>query len=233
MSPRLALLDKDPAFTLPLARRAELTGWSCRALASPVPPDALAAMRLDAMVVEPGALGPEAWGYLVRVYGRLPGLGVIVCTGPSSAAQRVRGLRLGADDWVTKPCHPDELLARVQAVIRRHTRAPGHDIEFGEVLLSAGLNQAFARGASAELTRLEYELLRLLAEAQGLVLPREEIYRRVWGYELAHGDRSVDVFVRKLRAKLEKVSPGRRYIHTHFGVGYRLAAEPAAAPVAS
>ena len=60
------------------------------------------------------------------------------------------------------------------------------------------------------------------------MLPREEIYERVWGYAMAHGDRSVDVFVRKLRQKLEKVSPDWRYIHTHFGIGYRFAAEPAA-----
>jgi DNA-binding response OmpR family regulator len=79
---------------------------------------------------------------------------------------------------------------------------------------------------SAELTRREYELVLLLAEADGLVLEREEIYERVWGYSMARGDRSVDVFVRKLRQKLERVAPGRRFIHTHFGVGYRLAAEP-------
>ena len=58
------------------------------------------------------------------------------------------------------------------------------------------------------------------------MLPREEIYERVWGYAMVHGDRSVDVFVRKLRQKLERVSPGWRYIHTHFGIGYRFAPEP-------
>jgi DNA-binding winged helix-turn-helix (wHTH) protein len=61
------------------------------------------------------------------------------------------------------------------------------------------------------------------------VLQREEIYQRVWGYAMAHGDRSVDVFVRKLRQKLDRASPGWRYIHTHFGIGYRFAAEPAGA----
>jgi DNA-binding winged helix-turn-helix (wHTH) protein len=64
------------------------------------------------------------------------------------------------------------------------------------------------------------------------VLQREEIYERVWGYAMVHGDRSVDVFVRKLRQKLERASPGWRYIHTHFGIGYRFAAEPAE-PVAT
>ena len=71
------------------------------------------------------------------------------------------------------------------------------------------------------------ELIELLAEAGGRVLEREEVYQRVWGYAMARGDRSVDVFVRKLRQKLEKASPGWRYIHTHFGVGYRFAPEPA------
>jgi DNA-binding winged helix-turn-helix (wHTH) protein len=72
-----------------------------------------------------------------------------------------------------------------------------------------------------DLTRREFEVLHLLAQAKGKVLQREEIYQAVWGYTMAHGDRSVDVFVRKVRQKLEKASPDWNYIHTHFGVGYR------------
>jgi DNA-binding winged helix-turn-helix (wHTH) protein len=78
-----------------------------------------------------------------------------------------------------------------------------------------------------DLTRREFELIELLAGAEGRVLEREEIYQRVWGYAMARGDRSVDVFVRKLRQKLESASPEWRYIHTHFGVGYRFAPQPA------
>jgi DNA-binding response OmpR family regulator len=78
---------------------------------------------------------------------------------------------------------------------------------------------------SLGLTRREFELLQVLAEAEGRVIEREEIYQRVWGYAMAHGDRSVDVFVRKLRSKLQKASPGWQYIHTHFGVGYRFEPE--------
>ena len=85
--------------------------------------------------------------------------------------------------------------------------------------------QAFVGERSVDLTRREFELIQLLADAEGRVLEREEIYQRVWGYAMARGDRSVDVFVRKLRQKLEKASPGWRYIHTHFGVGYRFAPE--------
>jgi DNA-binding response OmpR family regulator len=97
----------------------------------------------------------------------------------------------------------------------------------GEVEIRADQFQAFVNGLSVELTRREFELIQLLAEAEGQVLQREEIYQRVWGYAMVHGDRSVDVFVRKLRSKLERASPGWRYIHTHFGIGYRFSAEPA------
>ena len=96
----------------------------------------------------------------------------------------------------------------------------------GEVEVRPDQFQAFVGGVSADLTRREFELIQLLAAAEGRVLEREEIYQRVWGYAMARGDRSVDVFVRKLRQKLERASPGWRYIHTHFGIGYRFAAEP-------
>jgi DNA-binding response OmpR family regulator len=86
--------------------------------------------------------------------------------------------------------------------------------------------QVYAGAACAELTRREFELIELLVGAGGRLIEREDIYARVWGYSMAHGDRSPDVYVRKLRRKLGQISPGWRYIHTHFGVGYRFAAEP-------
>src|ERR671932_255052 len=95
----------------------------------------------------------------------------------------------------------------------------------GEMEIRGDQYQAFVGGQSLDLTRREFELLQLLADAAGQVLQREEIYQRVWGYAMAHGDRSVDVFVRKPRQKLEQASPMWRYIHTHFGIGYRFAAE--------
>jgi DNA-binding response OmpR family regulator len=227
---RIAVIDSDSGFLHVLVRRASAAGWQNRVLAGGVPIEALVSMRLNALVIDLELLGPQAWTYLERVCTELPGLGVIVCTGRSTVAQRVRGLRLGADDWVTKPCHPEELLARVEAVVRRRRRAESRTerepLVAGEVEVRLDQFQAFVRGQSIELTRREFELLRLLTESNGHVLEREEIYQRVWGYTMAHGDRSVDVFVRKLRQKLEKASPGWRYIHTHFGIGYRFAPEP-------
>jgi DNA-binding response OmpR family regulator len=227
---RLAVIDSDTGFLQVLSKRLEGASWQYRVLASPVPLDTIVAMRLNAVVLDLAVLGPQAWTYLEKLCARLPGLGVVVCTAPSSVAQRVRGLRLGADDWVTKPCHPEELIARVEAVVRRRKRADAPagagPVVAGEVEIRPDQFQAFVGGVSVDLTRREFELIHVLAEAHGRVLPREEIYQRVWGYAMAHGDRSVDVFVRKLRQKLERQSPGWRYIHTHFGVGYRFEAEP-------
>jgi DNA-binding response OmpR family regulator len=156
-------------------------------------------------------------------------LALLVCSRPEPVAERVRALRSGADDWITKPCHPDELVARIQAVLRRRRAgelpAEGETTLAGELAIRPDRFDAYADGNPAALSRKEYELLTQLAGAQGRVLQREEIYQRVWGYTMARGDRSVDVFVRKLRQKLEAISPGWRYVHTHFGVGYRFAAE--------
>ena len=228
---RIAVLDRDSGFIQVLSKRLDRLGWEHRILASPVPAEAVVSMRLSALVVDLAVLGPQAWGWLERLCEALPELGIVVCTGPSTVAQRVRGLRLGADDWITKPCHPEEVIARVQSVVRRRrrstSRAETGPIKAGEVEIRTDRFQAFVGDSSIDLTRREFELIELLASAEGRVLEREEIYSRLWGYTMVRGDRSVDVFVRKLRQKLEAISPDWRYVHTHFGVGYRFAAERA------
>jgi DNA-binding response OmpR family regulator len=227
---RLAVIDSDSGFLQVLTRRLDGVGWQYRVLAGAVPLDEVVAMRLNAVVVDVSVLGVDGAAWLERLCSSLPGLGVIVCTGQSTVAQRVRGLRLGADDWLTKPCHPEELIARVEAVVRRRRRAAARveagPVVAGELEIRPDQFQAFVAGTSVDLTRREFELIQLLSDAAGQVLEREEIYQRVWGYAMAHGDRSVDVFVRKLRRKLEERSPGWKYIHTHFGIGYRFAPEP-------
>jgi DNA-binding response OmpR family regulator len=240
---RLAILDTDSGFVRVLVKRAGDLGWQHRRLVAPPRIEEFVAMRVNALVVDVALLGPGAWDFLERVSTALPGLGIVVCTGRSTVSQRVRGLRLGADDWVTKPCHPEEVLARVEAVARRRKRASARvetgPLVAGELEIRADQFQAFVRSQSLDLTRREFEVLQLLAQAEGKVLQREEIYQAVWGYAMAHGDRSVDVFIRKVRQKLEKASPDCSYIHTHFGVGYRfdpergdgsMSAEPVAAP---
>ena len=223
------MIDTDSGFLRVLERRFDAAGWEYRILSGAVPADELVAMKLNALVVDLSVLGPEGWDFLEQISGMLPGLGIVVCTQSSTVAQRVRGLRLGADDWVLKPAHPEEVIARVEAVVRRRKRSQpkpeaGPVVE-GEIEIRPDQFQAFVSGRSLGLTRREFELLQVLAEASGRVIEREDLYQRVWGYAMAHGDRSVDVFIRKLRAKLEKDSPGWDYIHTHFGVGYRFEPE--------
>ena len=227
---QLAILDSDSGFVQVLVKRVDSMGWQQRRFEAPPRPEEFAAMRVNALIVDLALLGPSAWDYLEAVATAAPSLGIVVVTGRSSVAQRVRGLRLGADDWLTKPCHPEEALARVEAVVRRrkqaNSRIDQEPVLAGELAIRADQFQAYAAGRTADLTRREFEVLQLLAGAEGKVLQREEIYQQVWGYSMAHGDRSVDVFVRKLRQKLEQASPTWKYIHTHFGVGYRFDPEP-------
>lgn len=233
---QVAVIDADRGFLHVLDKRLSARGWAMRVLRGPVAAEELTALRVGALVVDLARLGEQGWAYLERVCRALPELPVVVCTAPASVAARVRGLRLGADDWVTKPCHPEELIARIEAAVRRGrvAAAAGGDevLEVGELSIRPDRYQAYVGSRSLELTRREFELLRLLACNPDRVLEREEIYQRVWGYTMAHGDRSVDVFIRKLRAKLQRHSPSWTYIHTHFGVGYRfepLPADPSAA----
>ena len=224
------MLDDDSGFVHVLTKRLEGAGAQYRVLSGPVPAEELAAMKLNALVVDPALLGPLAWDFIERVCGMLPDLGVIVCTQGATLAQRVRGLRLGADDWVSKPCHPEEVMARIEAVVRRHRRGRAREdagpLVAGDIEIRPDRFQVYVAGESLDLTRREFELLQVLADHAGKVLERDEIYRRVWGYSMIHGDRSVDVFVRKLRSKLQRRSPGWDYIHTHFGIGYRFDPQP-------
>src|SRR3954467_9413259 len=223
---RLAVIDTDSGFLQVLDKRLERLGWEHRTLASAVPVETIVAMRLSALVVDLAFLGPSGWAYRRRVCAELPGRGVVGGTGQSTVAQRVRGLRLGADDWLSKPCHPEELIARVEAVVRRRRRSEARGergrgapprrprgagggrgpVAAGELQIRSDRFQAFVDGRSVDLTRREFELIELLAGSEGRVREGEEIYQRVWGYAMARGDRSVDVFVRKLRQKLEKAS---------------------------
>jgi DNA-binding response OmpR family regulator len=225
---RVAVIDDDSGFIRVLARRFDAAGWEYRVHSSAMPAEDLTAMKLNALLVDPRVLGQLGWEFLERVSAMLPDLAVVVCTQDATVAQRVRGLRLGADDWIAKPAHPEEVMARIEAIARRRRRSRLENdrgpLVVGEIEIRADQYQAFVSGRSLQLTRREYELLEMLAQASATVIPREQIYQRVWGYAMAHGDRSVDVFVRKLRSKIQKQSPGWAYIHTHFGIGYRFEA---------
>jgi DNA-binding response OmpR family regulator len=140
----------------------------------------------------------------------------------------MHALRVGADDWLSKPRHPEELVARIEAVVGHRHRPELRNLEsttVGEVEIRRDQYQAFVANSSLDLTRREFEMVELLTSAEGEIVERELIYERLWGHAMLHNDRSVDVFVHKLRRKLERASPRWRNIHTHFGVGYGFAPE--------
>lgn len=169
---------------------------------------------------------PDLGGFaLCRELRRGGDLPVIFLTAHAAEAERVLGFELGADDYVTKPFSPRELVARVRAVLRRahagaHNGTPApvagfeHDAEGHRIRY---------RGQWLDLTRYEYGLLAALLQRPGAVLSRAQLMDRVWGDALESGDRTVDTHVKTLRAKLHGVDPADDPIRTHRGLGYSIA----------
>jgi len=146
---------------------------------------------------------------------------VIFLTARDSEVDRVLGLELGADDYVTKPFSPAELVARVKAVLRRTDQVGGAEvIAAGDVAVDLGRREVRVRGEAVAFTTKEFELLQFLAEHPGLALSRQQILDGVWGYDWFGDSRTVDVHVAQLRKKLD----GAVQIDTVRGVGYRLEA---------
>ncbi|HKZ15161.1 MAG TPA: response regulator transcription factor [Solirubrobacterales bacterium] len=222
---RLGLADGDRTFVRAIAAEAERVGVRTFHLdGDQLTTAILKQAKCDAILLDPAVVGSVFWDRLERICAELPSLSVLVCAERSDLASRLRGLRIGAADWITKPAAAIEVFARVEASCRprRAQRMPP------TVLLRAGALEirpqtleVRAAGERLDLTRREFELLYFFAGETERVLEREAIYQRVWGYAMAAGDRSVDTYVGRLRLKLEDGSPGWAYIHTHFGIGYR------------
>ena len=173
----------------------------------------------------------DGWRVTEELRKEDPRVPVIVCSARTSEFDRVHGLEMGADDYVTKPFSMKELLARVHAHLRRvesHRQPDGPaTIEAEGLVIDPDQVQAFVNGRPVGFTPREFEVLYALARAEGKPIPRERVYREVWGYEMMRGDRSVNVFVRKVRQKLASARPERSYVQTHYGVGYRFEPAPA------
>ena len=147
---------------------------------------------------------------------------VLVLTARGQESDKVLALKLGADDYLTKPFGVLELLARVEALLRRSGAAPAAH-RFGDVELDEATRTVARAGRAVDLTPKEFELLRELVRAGGAVVPRDELLRRVWGYRSAAATRTLDTHIAELRRKLELEPAAPRHILTVRKVGYRVA----------
>jgi two-component system, OmpR family, alkaline phosphatase synthesis response regulator PhoP len=147
---------------------------------------------------------------------------ILMLTARSEEADRVAGLRLGADDYLTKPFSPPELVARVQAILRRRRDSPppGSALHFAHLSIDPDRHEARTSGGLLELTTTEFNLLWELTRHAGRVLSREQLLDRVWGFDFYGTERVVDVYVGQIRRKLEQAS-GLPLIQTVRGVGYK------------
>lgn len=154
---------------------------------------------------------------------------VLMLTAKSEEFDRVLGLSVGADDYVTKPFSPRELVARVKALLRRremdlketHEGETHERMHVGDLVIDTARFEVEVRGVRTELTPKEFELLRVLVANKGKVLTRDSLLEKVWGYDYEGDMRTVDVHIRRLRQKIEKDDSRPAYIQTVHGVGYR------------
>lgn len=151
---------------------------------------------------------------------------IVMLTARDDAVDKVVGLELGADDYMTKPFNPRELVARVRAVLRRSAtpdapadQAAPETHELGELRIEVGPREVFVGGEQVPLTPKEFDLLTTLVENRGIVLTREQLLERVWGFTFLGDSRTIDVHVRQLRRKLAEACP----IQTVWGTGYKVA----------
>src|SRR3954468_13010010 len=186
--------------------------------------------RPDVLVLDMMLPGLDGWSLIEQARAEGIGTPIVVVSARGTEHDRVHALEIGADDYLVKPFSMKELVARVRAAARRGVRAQdaprGEAIEIEELRIDPREVQAYVDGTSAELTPTEFRLLYQLALDRGRVTTRDELLQKLWGRRESHRDRTVDVFVRRLRDKIDKKAPRHTFIQTRYGVGYKLEAIP-------
>jgi len=226
MPSRILIVDDDRAILAALQRLLEREGYQVQSAVSAEEAMAL----LEAQPVELALLdialpGQDGLTLCRQIRGewRFP---VIMLTGRGSTVDKIVGLEMGADDYVTKPFDPGELLARVRAQLRRahdYTEAEENaPIQVGALQVDPGRRLAAIDGRTLTLTEREFELLHTLARNRGRPLHRDQLFEAVWGYDSELAGNLLAVYVRRLRRKIERDPEAPQYLHTVRGYGYKL-----------
>ena len=219
------VVDDEPTIGEVVSRYLERAGYSARvALDGPGALAAVASERPDLVVLDlmlPGIDGLEVMRR-IRENGRSR-VAVILLTAKGEESDRIVGLRLGADDYVVKPFSPAELVARVDAVLRRVDTAPDREapLEFDSLCIDPGARRAYVAGEEVALTQREFDLLLFLARHPGQAFTRNQLMDLVWRYSFYTDTSTVTVHIRRLRAKIEPDPARPRFIETVWGHGYR------------
>ena len=221
----MLVVDDEPTIAEVVARYLERAGYRTRVAGDGVEAIAAAAeLRPDLVVLDlmlPGLDGLEVMRRL-REQDR-DRIAVILLTAKGEESDRVVGLRLGADDYVVKPFSPAELVARVDAVLRRFDNSPAHEepMEIGDMKIDPAARQVFVNDDEVQLTQREFDVLLFLARHPGQVFSRNQLMDAIWQYSFYTDTSTVTVHIRRLRAKIETDPSQPRHIQTVWGVVYR------------
>jgi two-component system alkaline phosphatase synthesis response regulator PhoP len=227
MVAKVLIIEDDDVIARGMQRHLSGAGFNAYAVASGE--TGLARLRYerpDVCVLDLMLPGTDGWRLIETARSEGIGTPIVVVSARGTEHDRVHALELGADDYLVKPFSMKELVARVRAAARRGVTASeparGESIQLAELRIDPANVQAYVDGESAELTPTEFRLLYALALERGRVLTRDELLQKVWGRRATHRDRTVDVFVRKLREKIDRRATAHAFIHTRYGVGYKL-----------
>jgi len=224
-SARILIVEDEPALRLTLGDRLKKAGYAIDHASNGVAGlEKATASRFDLIVLD--VMLPELDGFTLckRLRSRGVTVPVLMLTARSRTQEKVTGLEIGADDYVTKPFRMAELLARVNALLRRvpSSRDARSDVHvFGDVRVDLGATEVTRGGRPVELSSREFALLRFFVEHPGLTLSRKELLTKVWGYHAAMFTRTVDVHVASLRQKIEEDPRRPRFLLTVQRLGYK------------
>jgi DNA-binding response OmpR family regulator len=231
MPDQLLIVDDDRFLLENLKRLLQREGYGVSTATSGEEALSLVATEpCDLMILDLGLPGVDGLSTCRRIRGK-HNFPVIMLTARSDAMDKVIGLEVGADDYLTKPFEPIELLARVRAHLRRSREyrktddGPESNITVGDLLIDFEKRDVLIGEKLAELTTREFELIAHLARNAGRVVPREALFERVWGYDMAFNSNSLEVYIYRIRKKVEQDPNNPRYMKTVRGYGYSLNAQ--------